>query len=149
MSLRILVGLAFALAAAWASAATLEEDEARIEALILAERAGAASKLPLTPPVAVAAVAAAPAPLAASVVAPTPTPNDQWLAAPAREAGLPFAELAQRVGQRVTITTANDRVHRGVVGSADARQVTLRVKRPGGNATYTLSRNQIARIDLR
>lgn len=145
----VLAGLAWA--AAWANAATLEEDEARIEALIQAERAGRAGQPAAPPPVAiaVATTTAAPAPLAASVVAPPAAPSDEWLAAPTRNAGLAFSELAQRVGQRVTITTANERVHRGVVGSVDARQVTLRVRRPGGNATYTLNRNQIARIDPR
>jgi hypothetical protein len=147
---RMVTALALALVAAAASAATLEEDEARIEALIRAERAASAGK-PAAPPPAVPAEAQAPAavPVVASVVAPPPTPQDEWLAAPARQAGLPFAELALNVGRRVAITTAGERVHRGVVGSADARQVTLRVKRPGGNATYTLTRNQVLRVDLR
>lgn len=143
---RIATALALALIAVSARAATLEEDEARIEAMIRAERAGLAAK-PAPPPTMVAAQA--PVPVVASVVAPPPTPHDEWLAAPPRAAGLPFAELANHVGQRVAITTAGERVHRGVVGSADARQVTLRVKRPGGNATYTLTRNQVLRVDLR
>lgn len=142
---RAIAGLVFVLVAVSATAATLEEDEARIEALIQAERAAAVGK----PAAATIAKPTSPAPIAASVVAPTPTPHDEWLVPRAREAGLPFAELAQHVGQRVTITTAGEREHRGVVGSADARRVTLRVKRPGGNATYTLSRNQVLRVDLR
>ncbi len=148
---RIVTALALALVAAAAGAATLEEDEARIEALIRAERAGLAGKPAAPPPPAVPAEPRAPAavPVVASVVAPPPTPHDEWLAAPAREAGMPFAELAHNIGRRVAITTAGERVHRGVVGSADARQVTLRVKRPGGNATYTLTRNQVLRVDLR
>lgn len=145
MSVRIVASLALACVAAWANAGTLEEDEARIEALIKAERAGSTAKL-----VPAAVVAEQPAaPVAASVVALTPGPDDQWLAATTREAGLPFAELAQHIGQRVTITTAGERVHRGIVGSADARHVTLRVKRSGGDATYTLGRNQVVRVDLR
>jgi hypothetical protein len=145
---RIATALALALAAVSACAATLEEDEARIEAMIRAERAGMATK-PAVPLPLVAAQAPVPVPVAASVVAPPPTPHDDWLAAPPRTAGTPFAELANRVGQRVAITTAGERVHRGVVGSADARQVTLRVKRPGGTATYTLTRNQVLRVDVR
>lgn len=147
-----LAGLAWA--ATWAGATTLEEDEARIEALIQAERAGKAAAPAPPPPTSVTAATlvvatAAPAPVVASVVAPPAASSEEWLAAPPRDAGLSFSELAQRIGQRVTITTANDRVHRGIVGSADARQVTLRVKRAGGIATYTLSRSQIARIDPR
>ncbi|MBO9662155.1 hypothetical protein [Dokdonella sp.] len=156
MSTRIAASLALAglaWVATWAGATTLEEDEARIEALIRAERAGKTVDPAPPPPVAAATLIVAtavpvPAPVVASVVAP-PASSEEWLAAPARDAGLPFSELAQRIGQRVTIITANERVHRGVVGSADARQVTLRVKRVGGNATYTLSRSQIARIEPR
>lgn len=149
MGVRIVTALALALAAVSAGAATLEEDEARIEALIRAERVGSAAKRLAPPPAVAAAEQEEPVPVVASVVAPPPTPHDEWLAAPSRAAGLPFAELANHIGQRVAITTAGERVHRGVVGSADARQVTLRVKRPGGNATYTLTRNQVLRVDLR
>lgn len=146
---RIVTALALALAAVSAGGATLEEDEARIEALIRAERAGLTGKPPAPPPPTVAVEPQKPVPVVASVVAPPPTPHDEWLAAPARAAGLPFAELAHHVGRRVAITTAGERVHRGVVGSADASRVTLRVKRRGGDATYTLTRNQVLRVDLR
>ena len=156
MSVRIAASLALAgvaWVATWAGATTLEEDEARIEALIRAERAGKAADPAPPPPTSVAATlvvaTAAPAPVVASVVAPPAASSEEWLAAPTRDAGLSFSELPQRIGQRVTITTANERVHRGVIGSADARQVTLRVKRAGGNATYTLSRSQVAHIEPR
>lgn len=145
MILRTMAGVTLACVAAWARAATLEEDEARIEALIRAERAERVA----TADKSMRLATEVPAPVAASVVAPTPMPNDEWLVSPTRRAGLPFAELVHHVGARVSITTAGERVHRGVVGSADARQVTLRVKRRGGNATYTLIRKQVLRVDLR
>lgn len=129
-------GLLFA---ARVQAGTLEEDEARLDALLAAKRAAAA---------------AAPAPVVASVTAPSPVredagnPHADWLApAPERTSGVAFADLSQYVGARVTIVTAGERVHRGVVTAANARQVVLRVHRRGGNATYALRREQVTRID--
>ncbi|WP_300616309.1 hypothetical protein [Dokdonella sp.] len=155
MNMNRWLGLALALSAVSATAATLEEDEARIDALIRAERAARAHG---AAPRGVAGTQAAgtqrddvqaepDVPVAAAVVAPPATPHDDWLAVPDRGAGLSFAELAGHVGERVTIVTSNDRVHRGVINSADERQVTLRVSRRGGNATYTLSRAQVLRVD--
>lgn len=152
-----MAGLALALFSATAGAATLEEDEARIEALIRAERVVARSAS--RPAVTVATVTApsadgrdetgATVPVVASVMAPAVGPNDDWLATPENEHGLPLAELPRYVGRRIAITTSGDRVHRGVLGSADGKQVTVRVKKPGGSATYTLTSNQIVRVDLR
>ncbi len=127
--------------AACVHAGTLEEDEARLDALLAAKRAAAA---------------AAPAPVVASVTAPTAAhedadnPHADWLApAPERALGVAFVDLVQYVGSKVTIVTAGERIHRGVVTSANARQVSLQVHRRGGNATYTLRREQVVRIDAR
>lgn len=98
-----------------------------------------------------ATAAESPAPVVAVVVAPSrqPDPNDDWLAQPASAAGLAFGDLAAHVGDRVEIVTRNKRRHRGTVTAADARQVVLRVRRSGGDATYALSREQVVRIGLR
>ena len=80
---------------------------------------------------------------------PAPSENDAWLVPAVEQNGLPFAELRHYVGRRVDIVTTGDRAHRGTVKSADARQVTLLVRRPGGNATYTLRREQVKRVDPR
>ena len=94
---------------------------------------------------------AEPAPVVAVVIAPVrpPDPNDDWLAQPDAADGLAFADLVGHVGDRVEIVTRNKRTHRGTVTAADARQVTLRVRRSGGAAAYTLLRDQIVRIGLR
>ncbi|GAA0716153.1 hypothetical protein [Dokdonella soli] len=139
-------GLLFALSA---QAATLEEDEARIEALLQAEHAAAVRSDMSTIAV---AVPDTPAPVVAEVVAPPAdaVTNEDWLApAPARDSDLQFADLAQHVGGRVSIVTAGERVHRGTIVAANARQVILQVRQPGGHASYTLRREQVVRIDAR
>ena len=130
------VGVLFA---SCVQAGTLEEDEARLDALLAARSASAA-----------------PAPVVASVTAPTAAregadnPHADWLApAPERAVGVAFVDLAQHVGSKVTIVTVGERVHRGVVTAANARQVSLQVHRRGGDATYTLRREQVVRIDAR
>ena len=137
-------------------AASLQEDEARIEALLRAER-NAQRTVERNARAASAAPAAAqdsvdPAtPVIAEVTAavPEPSENDAWLVPTIEQDGLPFADLKHYVGHRVEIVTTGDRQHRGTVKSADARQVTLLVRRPGGNATYTLRRDQVKRVDPR
>jgi hypothetical protein len=145
-----LCGIVLAGLAGGVAAQTLDEDEARIEELMRAPHAAA--------PAAPAAVAIAPAsdnsaletPVVAAVVAPAPTANDEWLAAPQQpDESLPFAELAKNIGKRVSITTSNEREHNGIITSADAKQVTLQVKRAGGNASYTLRRDQVVRVESR
>ena len=131
-----------------AQAGSLQEDEARIEALLKAERAARDERAAI----AASNVQADPAtPVIAEVTAavPAPSENDAWLVPKVEQNGLPFAELKHYIGQRVEITTTGDREHRGTVTSADARQVTLVVRRPGGNATYTLRRDQVKRDDPR
>lgn len=153
MMTRTLSLLAFAtLAAASVRAGTLDEDEARVAALMRAELA--AAPLPASGATVTFALAAAPAvPVIAEVIAqpaaPPPEPADDWLAPPARDQGLPFADLPGLLGRRVTIVTAGEHVHRGIVGAANAREVTLQVRRAGGSASYVLKRQQIVRIELR
>ncbi len=129
-------------------AATLEQDEARIEALLRAERVAAVARAADA-----ARAAAAATPVIAEVVAvpATPTANDDWLALPVDHSRtLDFDELGHAIGRRVSITTAGgEREHRGIVKAADARRVTLQVRRAGGAATYSLPRKQVVRIDLR
>jgi hypothetical protein len=142
----LMLGLALA---SQVQAGTLQEDEARIEELLRAERAAI---VPVTTQVSGSALAAASTtPVIAEVVATVakPSATDEWLAPAVEQAGLPFGELTHYVGQRVRITTTGEREHLGTVASANARQVTLQVRRAGGNATYTLRRDQVQRVDLR
>lgn len=139
--------LAVPLAAPIAYAATLEQDEARIEALLRAEHVASEKAA-----AAAALDASANTPVIAEVVAvpPVQSAKDDWIAAPPKhDRSMSFTELSHCIGCRVSIVTAGDREHRGVVGSVDGRQVTLKVRRAGGNASYTLLRNQIVRIDER
>jgi hypothetical protein len=141
--------VALVLAAGSARAQTLEQDEARIEELMAAGTGASAQAAP--------AAATSPAyddsvketPVVAAVVAPAPSANDEWLAAPTQDDSIPFAELRYHVGQRVLITTSNEREHNGIVTSADARQVTMEIRRKGGLATYVLKKEQILRIEPR
>lgn len=129
--------------AASAAPPTPQEDEARIEELMLAE-----STAP-RPPAAAPDAAADPsdAPVIAAVAPPPSTPADDWLVTHQKSDGLAFADLASRIGSRVAIVTANQREHRGRIVAANAREVTLSVRRSGGNATYTLRREQVRRIN--
>ncbi|MBN8726694.1 MAG: hypothetical protein J0H15_03190 [Xanthomonadales bacterium] len=147
-----LLAALFCLAAEAGQAAS--GDEERVAAQMQAELAGA----PTAP--AGAAVTrglqdrpAAESPVMVEVVAPEPPPPhaaDGSGAVPSAAAeGVPFADLARLVGHRVTLVTTGERVHRGVVAAASAREVTLEVRRAGGTATYTLRREQVARIDPR
>ncbi len=129
-------------------AQTLDEDEARIEELMNA-------------PATVRSVAPAPAasatvddsinetPIAAAVVAPAQSADDEWLAPKQNENAMEFADLAHSIGARVSIVTTNEREHHGVVTSADAKQVTIEVRRKGGNASYVLKKEQILKIESR
>jgi hypothetical protein len=148
-------GLALALNA---QAATTDDDEARIEVLVNAERPAVAARMPPPTDTYVPAVATAVVPLTASAIAAPGVParsaapsRDSWVAPAEPTGGLPFNDLVRHIGDRVAVVTAGARVHRGVVKAVDAEQVTLQVHSPGsvGAATYTLRREQIVRIDLR
>lgn len=131
-------------------AQTLEDDEAHIAELIRAELA----RVPLADPAtAIDPASTGPAPVIAEVIAPAPSAPpepEEWLAPQSsQDQGMPFADLANFLGRRVTIVSTGERVHRGIVSSANAREVTLRVRRSGGNASYTLKRQQVVRIEPR
>ena len=130
------------------------DHEEQVAAQIQAELDGAPAARPgaaVTRGLAKPAVAKSP--VMVEVVAPDPPPPDavdaSGAVAPQASAGIPFADLVRLVGQRITVVTRGERVHRGVVAAADARAVTLEVRRAGGTATYTLRREQVARIDPR
>jgi hypothetical protein len=147
-----LLRLALLLVAGAAQAATLDEDEARIEALLKAEQTAAAAAASAAEfPVVAQSM---PAPVVAQAIAPAPSElsNDDWLAPPpSQDSRLSFEDLAQHIGARVAVVTVNERVHRGIVTAVNARGLTLRVPRAGsgGGAIYTLRREQVARIDAR
>ena len=122
------------LVTASAMAATLDEDEARLEARLRAQRAAEAAK-------------ANSVPVLAAAIAPPPSPNDEWLAPPSMPATLAYDELARHVGERLTVVTRGERVHRGTLTAAGARSLTLVVQRRGGAASYTLRREQVVRIE--
>lgn len=58
-----------------------------------------------------------------------------------------FDDLPHQIGTRIRVLTRGQRLHNGVVRSADAKQVTISVNQRGGSATYILPREQIQRID--
>lgn len=131
-------------AAAWALPPTPQEDEVRIEELMLAESIAARR----THADAAAASADADVPVIAAVAPPAPSTEAGWLATPRVESDtLSFDDLRERIGKRVTITTVNERQHRGTVVAVDAREVQLSVRRAGGAATYAVTRDQIQRIE--
>ena len=131
--------------ASTAMAATLDEDEARIEALVQAEHVAAAQK---------EAARVAAVPVVAEVVAKPisehdATSNADWLAPQVSGPGLQFEDMPHYVGSSLSIVTAGDRVHHGTLVAANPKQITLQVRQPGGSASYTLRREQIVRIDSR
>ena len=146
---RVLFAVALACGVGSVSAQTLEQDEARIEELMAAQPAAASAPAPAAAPAPAYDDSVNETPVAAAVVAPAPGANDEWLAAPAQDDSIPFGELRYHVGERVLITTTNEREHNGIVTSADARQVTMEIRRKGGLATYVLKKEQILRIQPR
>lgn len=133
-----------------AGADTPEEDEARIEMLIRAEKATFVAV-----PAAVASAvpspvsAAAPAPSLASVsasksfAAPAPAP-----ATPAA-AGVPYASLKDHVGEKIRVVLKSGTEHFAQLESVDARQLTLAVPSFEYTAQFSVPREQIARVELR
>ncbi len=134
--------------AAWAAPPTPQEDEARIEELMLAESTALpAAPAPASPAAPGVEEAATPVIVA---VAPTPAASgEDWVVEQQKDDSLTFAELSAHLGGEVSITTTNERTHRGKVIAADANTVTLSVRRRGGAATYTLRREQVSHIDAR
>lgn len=147
----LLLGLLFGLqwgAAVPALAQTPEEDEARIEALMGSPIAHVSAGV---------AAAVVPkvddsineTPIAAAVVAPAPSENDSWLAAPQQDEGLEFSALPKLAGQRVAVIMAQDKERVGTIVTADAKQVTLKITRKGGSASYSIPREKILRVEAR
>ena len=100
------------------------------------------------PPTPLAANADSAAPTIATVTLQAVAPSVDGVAAPLDPGpGIRFEDLPDDIGQRVRLLTRNQREHVGVIRAADARHVTLSVKRHGGSATYVLRREQIERID--
>lgn len=140
-----------ALGSAMVSAAppTPQEDEARIEELMLAEStAPPPPAAPMTPAAASLSAdrTASDSPVIAAVAPPPSSGTEDWLVTHAKDEGLAFTELGSRIGSRVAIITTNEREHRGTIVAANAREVTLSVRRSGGNASYTLRKEQIRHI---
>jgi hypothetical protein len=130
------------------AAQTLDEDEARIEELMNA-RPTAQSPAPARAVSAEVDDSISETPIAAAVVAPPPSAQDEWLAPKSQENRMEFADLAHSIVERVSIVTTNEREHHGVITAADAKQVTLEVRRKGGNASYVLKKEQILKIESR
>ncbi|MEO7325108.1 MAG: hypothetical protein ABIW82_09805 [Dokdonella sp.] len=63
------------------------------------------------------------------------------------EGSIRFDDLPHQIGARIRVLTRGQRLHNGVVRSADSKQVTISVNQRGGSATYILPREQIQRID--
>ena len=148
-----------------------EEDEARIEALIRAERDAAvapigatlAARAPApaatpTAPVRTGSASAAPVAGAAALAQPQPQAitGSAVGAVPPVERGsdlpaaaprsLSFDDLKHHVGEalRFTMTSGSQRYAR--VQAADSRQVIVLVRQPSGTATLTLLRSQVAAV---
>lgn len=130
-------------APAWALPPTPQQDEARIEEIMLAEAVAARDAQADT------AAAAADVPVIAAAAPAAAGSEAGWLAASHADTAdtLGFDDLKARIGKRVTIITINERQHRGTVVAVDAREVQLSVRRAGGVATYALPRDQIQRIE--
>lgn len=114
---------------------------------MLAESAGGSTPNPT------AATAPAPStvpdeftPVIAAAVPPEASVSDDWLVSHPEREGLSFADLSGYVGRRVLIKTTGEREHRGTVLAVDAKEVTLSQRRAGGSATYTIKREQVARV---
>jgi hypothetical protein len=148
--------------AAVAGAAQRDAEEARVEARIQADHdalarasRAAPAQAPATAPAQAAGARSAPdgegasAPVLASAVPPPPSPNDDWLAHPPAPDTLAFDELGRHLGEALTVFTRGEREHRGTLAAANARTLTLVVRRRGGKASYTLRREQVLRIEPR
>ena len=135
--------------AAIAAPPTPEEDEARIEELMLVDSASAAATTspgvgtgaPTTPQIPDETT-----PVIAAVAPPEVQENDDWLVTHPDGDGLTFDDLATHVGRQVIIKTVNEREHRGKILAANTKEVSLSVRRSGGRATYVLRREQVQHI---
>jgi hypothetical protein len=144
--------------------ATDYDDEARIEALIQAERNATApvaaetsattqspTQTAVAPPVAMQPSVVASSRPASAAPAPPFEPVSSSSAPVDADAPqeLRFDDLKKHVGEVLYIVMTNGAKHYAEVQSANAKQVTLRMRQAGGTAMYTLERKQIARIEPR
>ncbi|TLY50767.1 MAG: hypothetical protein E6K53_09470 [Gammaproteobacteria bacterium] len=137
-----------------AGAVTPEEDEARIEALLRAEKAGVAAAPATVTPIAPAATSPTAIAVGPSPALATPVENSMPAPAPvatptAAAPGVPYASLKDHLGARVHVVLKNGAEHYAQLESADARQITLAVPSFEYTAQFSVPREQIARIDLR
>jgi len=134
MNLSIVLIPALLLAAAAEPVPSAAQDEARIEALVLAELSGA-------PAVAKAADTEAP------VIRPSKAVSQSAETLKAQPGDLiAFDDLRQMLGRTVRFTTKSGHSHVAVVDAVSGGTVRLQVRMAGGQATYSLERGQIARI---
>jgi small nuclear ribonucleoprotein (snRNP)-like protein len=142
----------------FASAATPEEDEARIEVLVRAEKGGFVT----TPAAAPAAVTAAPTPINPVAVAPTPAPASMPVpaqapapktvaaaTAAASDAGVPYASLKDHLGAKVRVTLKNGTERYAQLEAVDSQQIKLSLPNIEYTVQFSVPREQIARVDLR
>jgi len=117
-------------------------DEARIEALLRAERnTGAVHAAPATGRSAVLHPDASVAPQVPLRQAPAPSE-------PAEPAELGFDDLRGMRGQVVRIVSTGGGVRVCTVESADRQKVTLNVRMGGGYARYDLARERVQSVTL-
>jgi hypothetical protein len=128
-----LANVVLVLAAAAAEPAlvpTVQDDVARIEALVLAELQGEVALADTAP------AAVRPAKVASGTT--LPPPKDDQL--------IEFGALSGMLGKTVRFTTQTGHSHVAIVDAVSGNTVRLLVRLPGGQATYSLARGQIARI---
>ena len=66
---------------------------------------------------------------------------------PASGAAIAFEDLGKMTGRSVRVRTASGSTRVGVVQGVERNELLLRVRLGGGYAEYTLARKQIARIE--
>lgn len=134
MNLSIALIPALLLAASAEPVPSAAQDEARIEALVMAELSGA-------PAVAQAGASEA------LVIRPSKAVSEKAETTQAKPGDLiAFTDLRQMLGRTVRFTTKSGHTHVGVVDAVTGGSVRLQVRMAGGHATYNLERSQIARI---
>lgn len=109
---------------------TLEDDVAQIEALVMAELQGEVVLSDTAP----------------AAVRPAKTPASTASVVAANDQQIEFGALSGMLGKTVRFTTQSGHSHVAMVDAVSGNTVRLLVRLPGGQATYSLTRGQIARI---
>jgi len=125
-----------------AIAQDLHGDEARIEALLRAERN--AGVVRATPAIAIPAAMSTNADVAPRLPVRQASPQPE----PAEHAELGFDDLRKLRGRAVRIEYVGGGVRVGTVESADRDKVTLNVRMGGGYARYDLARDRVQSVEL-